>query len=366
MIAAPPPPLPPAVHQPAPRQASFGLVSGVAPAGTRRIVVRVGGRVAADRPLRGRRFSLRLDLPPREVTVGVTAHTATSARTTWVTQVLGLPRAARPRATRGTEDARLARALRARAGAYPGTSAMYVKDLGTGRGAAWNAGARFPAASTLKLAIAVTLLRRHTGLPAPGTRLAELLRRMLVDSDNEAANALESWIGGGSLFAGAAVVNKTMWGIGMRDSHIYGGYASRAPSGSIPVRAEQRPAFGVGKYTTARDLALLAESLFLAADAKGPLVARYGGAFTPADARHLLWILSRTADRGKLDRFQPDGTLVFHKAGWLAQARHDSGIVVWRGGVFVAAVLTWRPSGAGLSADVLAGRVAADARSRLS
>jgi hypothetical protein len=32
--------------------------------------------------------------------------------------------------------------------------------------------------------------------------------------------------------------------------------------------------------------------------------------------------------------------------------------VFWRGGVFVAAVMTYRSSGAGIAADALAGRVA--------
>jgi hypothetical protein len=47
-----------------------------------------------------------------------------------------------------------------------------------------------------------------------------------------------------------------------------------------------------------------------------------------------------------------------HKAGWLGTARHDNGLVVWPNGIFVAAVMTWNPSGAGTSSDVLAGKVA--------
>jgi beta-lactamase class A len=366
----PPPPLPPAVHAPAPREVSFGRVAGRAPAGTKRIRVRVDGTLVADRPLAGRSFSLRVALPARDVTVNVAAVTAHGSSTTSVPHVFGLPAAAEPVAAQGVEDAVLHRSLQALARSYGGTSAGYVKDLRTGRGAAWNAGARFPAASTLKLAIAVAVLRRHDGVPAPGSRVESLLHAMLVRSDNAAANALETWLGG-SIFGGAPIVNETMRAIGMADSEMYGGYVTRAPSlccaqhkAPIPVRTEASPAFGLGKFTTAHDLALLAEGVYLGAVGTGVLVRRFHGAFTPPDARHLLWLLARTADRGKLDRFAQPGTVVLHKAGWLAQARHDSGILVGRRGVQVVSVLTWSPGAVGVPADVLAGRVARAAQNR--
>ena len=64
--------------------------------------------------------------------------------------------------------------------------------------------ARFPAASTLKLAIAVTVLRslerQARRAHAAGSRL---LGQMLILSDNEAANELEVWLAG-STSAGSA------------------------------------------------------------------------------------------------------------------------------------------------------------------
>jgi hypothetical protein len=47
-----------------------------------------------------------------------------------------------------------------------------------------------------------------------------------------------------------------------------------------------------------------------------------------------------------------------HKAGWVDAARHDAGLIAWRGGLYVAAVMTYRSSGAGVHADVLAGAIA--------
>ena len=357
---------PPALVAPAPREISYGLVSGRAPMGTIRILVRDGGRLLGDRPLRGRSFSFRVELPRRELTLRVTAVDRRGRRSSsLVPHVVGLPTAAVPRAFAPRFDPALAGALRSLTEAFGPTSGVYVEDLGSGLGSAWNAAARFPAGSTLKLAVAVTVLRARLGAPAPGTRLDGLLHEMLVHSDNAAANALEVWLGG-STGGGSARVNETMRALGMRDSEMYGGYetpALRVLAGlrPIPVRTESQPSFGLGKYTTAYDLARLSREVYLASGGKGVLP-RLG--VTAAEARYLLWQLAHVTDRGKLDRYLGGSATVLHKAGWLATARHDNGIVVWAGGAYVASVLTWRPAGAGAASDVLAGRVAAAALAR--
>jgi beta-lactamase class A len=245
----------------------------------------------------------------------------------------------------------LGRHLRRLAQEHGGTSGIYVQDLRTGRGAAWNARARFPAASTLKLAIAVTVMRSLAGKPDEGERVASLLRKMLVASDNGSANDLEIWLAG-STSAGSDRVNATMRALGLYDSLMYGGYETRRPAAAapIPIRVESQPSFGVGKYTTAWDLARLARAVYLAAAGQGPLLAL---GVSGSEARYLLWLLAQATDHGKLDRFIGTGPIVMHKAGWLEHARHDNGLVAFAGGAYVATVLTWRTS----AADELAGRV---------
>jgi hypothetical protein len=81
-----------------------------------------------------------------------------------------------------------------------------------------------------------------------------------------------------------------------------------------------------------------------------------------SEARYLLWLLTQVTDRGKLDRFFGTNPVVMHKAGWLAGARHDNGIVAYDGGVFVASVMTWHVA----EADALAGRVALSAFARFA
>ena len=349
---------PPVLTAPAAREVSFGRVAGVAPPGARRIVVRVGGKVVAGRGLDGRRFDFHVDLPSRDVRIRVTAIGPRGSSSTAVGPVFGLPRAARPRVAPPRLDPVLARRVRALAAGFGGTCAVYVEDLRTGAGAATNARARFPAASTLKLAIAVEALRVHPGKPAAGSRLDGLLRDMLLYSDNDAANAIETYFGG-STSGGSARVNELMRSLGLNDSEMFGGYertvAARRP---IPVRVDSQPYFGRGKYTSAWDLARLSRYVHQAAGGKGPLAARHRGAFTPSDARYLLYLLAHVRDPGKLDRFLGASATLLHKAGWLATSRHDNGLLYWPGGGIAVAVLTWRPGGAGASSDVLAGRVA--------
>jgi len=283
-----------------------------------------------------------------------------------VDSVFGFTQAAEPRFRRSREDALLAKRVRSLARGFGGSSSVYVQSLTGGSGAAWNAKARFPAASTLKLAIAATVLARHRGLPAPGSYVDDLLVSMLTYSDNAAANALETWLGG-STSGGSYRVNALMRAIGMKDSEMYGGYELNTFARQIPVQVDEQPSWGYGKHTTAKDMATLLRAVWLASAGLGPLPRSQPG-FTADDGRHLLWILARVRDQPKLDRVEKGnpGVKVLHKAGWVSVARHDAGLVFWPGGVFVVGVMTYSSSGVGVSADALAGKVAAVALSRLA
>jgi beta-lactamase class A len=355
---------PPVIEQPASYQVSYGLVTGRAGRGTTRVVVTANGKRMASKPLAGRRFSLRVSLPPGDVTVGVTTIGRGRRSFAHVRNVLAVPPGSRPRLVAGHQDPVLARKVARLVRGFHGTAAVYVQSLTGGAGAASNAGATFPGASTLKLAIATTVLVRHTGIPPPGSSLHDLLTAMIVRSDNAAANALEVWLGG-STSGGSHEINALMRSIGLTDTEMYGGYEVRTLSSRIPVRVDDQPAYGYGKHTTARDLTTLLRSIWLASGGRGPLRARQPG-FSAADGRYLLWLLAHVRDAPKLDRVRraSPGVVVAHKAGWVDDARHDAGLVFWRGGVFVAGVMTWSSGGVGRSADVLAGRVATAALAR--
>jgi len=366
VIAATPALPPPAIEQPAAHQVSYGLVTGRAARGTARVLVHANGRRIASKPLAGRRFTLRVTLPRGDVTVRVTTIGRGDRRSSaHVHDVFGLPPGSHPRVVAPRLDRPLATTLTRLGRGYRGTAGYYVQSLTGGAGAAWNAKARFPAASTLKLAIAATVLAEHSGIPPPGSRLDALLRELIIPSDDAAANALLVWLDG-STSSGAYRVNDLMRSIGLSDSVMYGGYqVTRALSIPIPRRVDDAPAFGVGKYTTASDMTSLWRALWLASGGIGPLSASRPG-LTAADARYLLWLTAHVRDQPKLDTFvgRDREVDVLHKAGWISAARHDTGLVFWEGGVFVAGVMTYRSYGVSTSSDRLAGRVAATALQR--
>jgi beta-lactamase class A len=298
-------------------------------------------------------------LPVGDVTVRVTTIAKGGRRSSaHVHDVFGLPAGSRPRVVAARNDAFLAREVATLARGFGGTCGIYVQSLTGGAGASWNARATFPGASTMKLAIAATVLARHSGVPSAGSQVHSLLFGMLARSDNASANALEVWLGG-STSGGSHLVNELMRSIGMHDSEMYGGYELRTLASRIPLRVEQQPIFGYGKHTTAWDISTLLRAIWLASGGRGRLRAEQPG-FTSADGRYLLWLLAHVQDAPKLDRVRQGnpGVVVMHKAGWVNSSRHDSGLVFWRGGVFVASVMTWSSRGVGVSADVLAGRVA--------
>jgi beta-lactamase class A len=356
----------PRIVQPAPHQAFFGHIVVRVPSGTEYVVLLVDGKRKTVKVVKSNRVGLHVPLPPRDVTLRIVAVDGKGRghRSAPVGPVLGLPPSAAPRDTRPLADPVLMRRTKALARAFPGTAGVYVADLVTGRGAAWNAKARFPAASTLKLAIAVEALRALDGPPARGSSVDSLLRSMLISSDNAAANQLEVFFGG-STSGGSAKVNAMMRSLGLVDSEMYGGYElnTRTTARGIPIRSESQPPIFNTKYTTAWDLGRLARFIHLAAGGRGPLIRRIGG-FSASEARYLLYVLAHVSDRAKLARFLPKNVVVAHKAGWIKTSRHDNGIVYWPGGALVAAVLTWSPSGVGPASDVLAGRVARAALNR--
>jgi hypothetical protein len=372
VLTAPPPP--PAIEQPSPYQLSYGVVAGMAAPGTRRVIVRVGSRTLADKPLGHRHFQVRVALPPTESTVEVITVNRNGRRSrATVPHVLGAAGAASPVLRAPRNDVPLQRTVRQLARRFGGTSAIYVQDLTTGAGAAWNARATFPAASSLKLAIAVTALSRTEGTPGLGSSLDRLLRKMLTYSDNEAANSTEAYFGG-STSGGSSLVNSLMRSVGLVDTEMYGGYELDAfgewqrvlaGSGAIPLRVDSQPSWGIGKKSSAYDLASLMRGVWLASEGRGPLHAAQPG-FTPTDARYLLYLLAHVRDPGKIDREvgKLAGVRVLHKAGWINVARHDNGIVLWQGGAIVVTVMTYRSGGAGITSDVLAGKVASAALRR--
>ena len=116
----------------------------------------------------------------------------------------------------------------------PAIGGAYVQHLVSGCGAAVNAGAAFPAASTMKAAVLVEAVRRGRSA-VPGA----LLDRMILPSDDRAANEVLVRLGRGSEERGAAAVTATLRRLGLRESLMRRGYLLDARR-ALPITAAPR------------------------------------------------------------------------------------------------------------------------------
>jgi len=201
-----------------------------------------------------------------------------------------------------------------------------------GTAAAYNAGARFEAASTLKLPLMLLALALHDGELSLSEHW-QAMTAVTTFSDNEAANLLLLQTGG-SHEGGAARMVELMRSLGLRDSYMYGGYLTGGGGPPLLSIVDQPPS--AFKHTTAGDMARLAGYLAGAAAGGGPLVRR---GVDPHEARQLLYLMVHAQDAG-LVRDGAGSLPVAHKVGWLQDTNNDVAIIYTFRGPVVVAILT--------------------------
>jgi len=233
-----------------------------------------------------------------------------------------------------------------------------VQHLVTGCGAALNADAQFPAASTLKAAILVEAVRRARGSPAADE--GALLDRMVVDSDDRAANDVLAEVGGG------AAVTATLGQLGLERSLIRAPYliedARRTP---LDLSTVAQPALRTNFVTTPYELARLMVAVHRGALGIGGL--RRLGLSPRAVRVQILRRLLEVRDAGKLAAGLASGVPIAHKTGYNRQVKHDAGIIYLRRGPVVAVAMTWSASGVDdARGDAFIAAVARDAARRLA
>jgi Beta-lactamase enzyme family len=341
--------VPLAIHVPAAYEANPGYLVGTAPAGTTALTVLVDGRRyrTIARRARGKRFRIGpIGLPTRDLTLTVRAERKgrVLARAS-VRHVHGLPRTgflARP--ARATDPGAQA-ALRRLGG---GSRSAWLRHLGTRRAASWNAGATFPAASTLKLAILLASMARSSGDPVRGGPWSTY-RRLVFDSSNRAANELLVRMGG-STSSGGHIVNGFVAGLGARSTDMYGGYllepGERRLAETPPAAVESQPGYPTGKHTSAHDLGAMLTALVQAAAGRGP-APRLG--LTAREARCALWLLLHARYAGLFAPASPFA--VAHKAGWLPNVQHDAAVVFTPRGPLVAVTMNYGSGGVSVGAS---------------
>jgi beta-lactamase class A len=245
-----------------------------------------------------------------------------------VTPVYGVPSGSIAALPPPDDDGELDVVLRRLAAAASPHVGIYTRSW-SGVAAAYNAGAQFEAASTLKLPIMVEALSQNAG-ELSQSQYWEPMERVTRYSDNAAANQLLVATGG-SEEGGAARMVALMHSLGFPHTYMAGGYLTGG--GGPPLMAVVDPPPTAYKHTTPGEMATLATLIVDAAAGRGALL---GHGVSQHEARELLYLMVHAEDPGLVPA-GAHGLPVAHKIGWLDDTDNDVAIVfTYRGPVVIA------------------------------
>lgn len=244
-----------------------------------------------------------------------------------------VPRFAPPKLARAERapDLRIARGFGEIGRSYRGWAGFWYHDLQTGAWAGWNADAKFPAASTVKLGVIAAALRRW---PQPERSPVWYdLRQLAGWSSNLAANRIVRKLGG------ERVVQDALRRLGAHASTYPGPY--RAGTAAV-ADAPKPPRHGHWRVTTAHDLGRILYALQAAAAGNRYEQRRTGLTRRAAElALGLLVAAHPGGGHAGLIRPYVRGP-VARKEGWLSDMRGTAALI-YGSTPRIVVVLTYRP-----------------------
>ena len=332
-----PPPPPAIVAAPV----AFGSIGVKVGPRTTSLQLQINGRLSSLQNVRPGPRRASFLVPAGRIRVRVRARGPGGGRWSASRNLTVLPRSStRLGRLPGLVDRKLQRDIDRLVRDMPVATGVYIQHLGTNCGASYNAAARFPGASTLKVAILVEAVRRARG--KPDDRLRRNLDEMIMISDDKAANSILAGIGGGSPRVGGTRVTETLARLGLRRSLVRRGYILESGR-PIAIRTNTQPSLFTNFVITPFELASLMVSIHRGARGKGGV--RKLGISPVAARRELLHRLLRTVDGTKLNSGVPKNALTAHKSGYTEEVKHDAGIVYLKSGPVVMSVMSWSRSG---------------------
>jgi hypothetical protein len=322
-----------------------GLAQTAVPSGTTAADIAINGRVVGQATLKHGQAAVylvrhygRWNLQFR-FRAGARLLSTAESRDTWL-----LPRSAANHVAPGRADRQQAAKLALLASGFRGKTGIWVEDLTTGTTAGWNEDARFPAASTVKLAVLIAALQKFGPRPERSS-VAYDLQTLASWSSNLAANRLLRTLGG-SETGGSRIAQATLQRLGAGSSSYTGDYRVGTGVGGAQPRAgaPDPPPLVSQRVTTARDLGRILYLLHAAAmsDVKAEKLT----ALSQHEARVGLALLLSSQPRGdNLGLFRPTlaTTPMAQKNGWLNDARHTAAVIYPETGPKIVVLLTYQP-----------------------
>ena len=321
---------------PLPEEAFFGAVRVRVPAGATALEIRYRRMAVLRQPGPATGVVVTATIPsslaPGRGALSVSYRTSGGAveqtQDAWL-----LPSSAQHTVLGEREDPALSARLATLAAGFPGIAGIHVHDLSNGRAARWNDGARFPAASTVKLGVLAAILART---PSPeSSPLFYDLQALAGWSSNLAANRLLRILGDGDPTRGSSLAEAMLRRLGATRSTYPGEYrvgTSRRAIPTVPPRVSRRT-------TSAGDLGRILAHLHAAA--AGRTNAGLSGHAARIGLALLLDSKPAGDNVGLFRRALPVGMPVAQKNGWLGSARHTAAIVYGPRGPVVVVLLTY-------------------------
>ncbi len=248
-------------------EAFFGEIQLTVPSGTRQLELLWRGRPALrlhDPPAGTRTLRLPDTSAAGRGTLTLTVRSDRGTTRARTENVWLLPAGARRATVRERRDPGLTARLATLASSFPGFAGIYVHDMATGRTASWNAEARFPAASTVKLGVLAAALDRYGPRPERSPALYDM-QALAGWSSNLAANRLLRLLGSGDLTRGRRAVETKLRRLGATRSTYPGAYRVGTARAAVP----RRPPLVSARTTTAADLGRVLVVLQAAAAGNG-------------------------------------------------------------------------------------------------
>ncbi len=194
---------------------------------------------------------------------------------------------------------------------WNGDYAVSVTDLQSGQSISVNGEVEQPAASTIKIFVAIAIAQQIDAGTIDQSDVDERMRLMMGESDNESSYELIDLLGDGDIVAGTAYINTVAQGLGT--------------TGTILDSPPDHPEI---------DLGLAADNLLTSDDLNMVLAKLYRGQILSKESTdYVLELMSLPEDwqNGSVGGPLPDGALFYHKPGWLDDPYNtwnDTGIVV--------------------------------------
>jgi beta-lactamase class A len=243
---------------------------------------------------------------------------------------------------------------------FDGISELYMMDLQTQQELhfALNNSADIPgdisftAASTMKIPIMVSILRR---VPEPLPKdVTDQLELMIERSENDPADHLMEQVI--DKVTGPLMVTEDMEALGLKNTFLAGYFFPGAPllkSFTTTANARTDVSTDPDAYnqTTPTEIGMLLDDLYQCSQTGGgSLAAVFPGEITQNKCRTMITYLTRNKIAVLLEAGLPEGVQIAHKHGWitsndgLIHTIGDAGIIYTPGGNYVLSIFMYHPT----------------------